>query len=89
MKSLKAIAFKVLPLAALVGTANAATTISIPTLDINMTAAIQPILDLIQAIGPMPFYLVTLILGIVVITVIMSAGSFVTGLFSRILHKIG
>lgn len=65
------------------------TTIAIPVISVNMTAAIQPILDLITAIGPMPFYLITLILGIVVITVIMSAGSFVTGLFARILHKIG
>jgi hypothetical protein len=64
-------------------------TVTIPTLDIDMSAAVQPILDLIQAIGPLPFYLITLILGIVVITVIMSAGTFVTGLFQRILHKIG
>jgi hypothetical protein len=84
---LKAMALRALPLAAMVGQASA-TTISIPTLDINMTAAVQPILDLIQAIGPTPFYLIALVLGVVILSVISGAGNFVVKLFDRILKKI-
>ena len=87
MQSFKAMCLKAVPLAALVGSASAET-ITVPTVDVDMAAAFQPILDLIVAIGPLPFYLIGLVLGIVILTVILAAGGFVVKIFDRILSKI-
>lgn len=87
MKSLKAYALKVLPLAALTGSVSAET-ITVPVVEVDMAAAFEPILDLIVAIGPLPFYLIGLVLGIVILTVILAAGGFVVKIFDRILSKI-
>jgi hypothetical protein len=87
MISLRAVALRVLPASALVGTVSA-TTVDIPTINVNMTAAIQPILDIVTAIGPLPFVLIGLVLGMVILRVITSSGHFITKLFDRLLNMI-
>jgi hypothetical protein len=87
MKSFRAYALRALPVLGLVGQASA-TTVSIPTIDINMTAAVQPIIDLVTAIGPLPFALIGLVLGIVIISVISGVGGFVVKLLNKLLNKL-
>jgi hypothetical protein len=70
------------------GSASAQTTISIPTLDVNMSALFTPIVELVSQLPGVIFALIGTVIGIVFIVLIIAVGSMVVGIFDAVVANV-
>ena len=68
--------------------ASAETTISIPTLDVNMSALFTPIVQLVSERPGVVFALIGTVIGIVFIVLIIAVGSMVVGIFDAVVANV-